>query len=401
MYFPYFAFGCSLEINAQRTAAYLDSASVTCDAGDLKSRLDMTCDCPPLHWVQEDDGDWVSATYTNPATDQVGWFDASIPESGQFLGFMIESVTQEASIASRNFTTRLSSSGGGAIGPIRNRERRLNFSVLLFACNEPAMEYGFRFLSDALMSRGCDDSSMLCDAEFRDSCPPVGNGPEPAVLDQGRWILQKVAAVDGPVWGELPLEGSACNIRRATFTIVSELPWKFKCPVSECQTNLAGFPSAGTDCDNWDEILCGQQEVSCSVSEELVIGETGLIIEVQAGSIDLQHIEIAIRPDPYGYEAFPLTRPPGYVRTAPCDLIYIPSLPASHRIVYNTAIEEITVQVPGGGTMDGTVFIAADEGYAPSFPTLRCGAFCVSVSVSECSVLGDPYVAVSSVHREI
>lgn len=399
MYFPYFFYGCSLEINAQRTAAYLDSASTVCNAGDLKSRLDLTCDCPPLHWTQEDDGAWVPAVYTNPATDQVAWFDASIPESGEFLGFMIESITQDQSVTSRNFTTRLSSSGGGTIGPLRNRERVLNFSVLMFACNEAAMEYGFRFLNDALMTRGCDTGSELCDAEFRDSCPPVDGFD--ATLDQGRWLLKNIAAVDGPTWGDLPLAGSACNMRRVNFTLVSEFPWKFKCDQFVDTENLAGFPAAGASCVNWDEILCGQQEVSVSVSEDLVIGETGLIIEVTAGTIDLQHVKIAIRPDPYGYEVNEGSRPAGYTRTEPCDLIYIPALPASHKLVYNTSIEEISVIAPGGGKFDGTAFIAATEGYAPTFPTLRCGAFAVSISASECSVVGSPSISVSSVHREI
>lgn len=400
MYFPSFFYGCSLEINSQQTAAYLDSATTVCAAGDLASRIDLTCDCDPLRWRQNDDtGVWARTTYTNPATDQAPWVDADIPESAQFLGFMIEDVVQDA-LSARNITTRLSSSGGGTLGPVRNKERRFDFTVLMFACNEPAMEYGFRYLTDALMAPGCDDGCTLCNAEYRESCYPVDGSP--ASLDRGRWILKNVGAVVGPVWGDNPLSGSACNIRRVTFSMVSELPWKFKCPKVLCNNvALAGYPSDGVDCVNWSDILCGQQEVSCSASETLIIGETGLIIEVQAGNVDLQHIEIAIRPDPYGYECNKGTRPAGYVRTEPCDLIYLPAIPANSRLVYDTAIEKIMVVLPGGGEVDGTIFVATSEGSPPSFPTLRCGNFCISVAVSECSVVGTPTVSVSSVHREI
>ena len=180
------------------------------------------------------------------------------------------------------------------------------------------------------------------------------------------------------------------------------MPWKFKCPVAECtDVALAGYPSAGVDCANWDQILCGHQEVSCSVNEPLIVGETGLIIRVKAGTVPLQHIEIAIRPDKFGYEANAGTRPPGYVRVDPCDLIYIPELPAGQTLVYDTSVETMIVEVPGGGPYDATPLIATEEGRAPTFPTLRCGEFCVSVSVSECSVIGSPTVSVSSVHREI
>lgn len=400
MYYPLFRYGCSLEINAQRTAAYLDSATVVCDAGDLKTRMDLTCECDPLRWEVDENDAWVPATYSNPINDQAPWYDADIPESGQFLGFMIEEVKQDTAVTSRNFSTRLSTSGGGTIGPLRNRERKLDFTVLMFACNEAAMEYGFRYLNDALMSTGCDDGCTLCDAEYRDSCPSV-DGSE-ASLDKGRWFLKNVGAVTGPVWGDDPAPGSKCNIRRVSFTLVSELPWKFKCPEVICnEVALAGFPSEGTGCDNYDEVLCGQQEVACSVSESLIIGETGMIIEVQAGSIPLQHITIEVRPDQYGYEAAPETAPSGYVRVEPCDRIVIPEIPASSRLVYDTSIEEIKVILPGGGEVDGTVYIATDEGRPPSFPTLRCGDFAVSVAVSECSVVGSPYVTISSVHREI
>lgn len=399
MYFPFFAFGCSLEINAQRTAAYLTNASTVCDPGDIQSRMDLKCECDPLNWVQEDDGDWVPATYTDPVADHVAWWDASIPESEQFLGFLIEDVTQSSSVTSRNLTTRLSTSGGGVIGPYKNKERRYDFTVLLFACNEAAMEYGFRFLHDALMSPGCDPGSALCDAEFRDSCPQVDGWPES--LAQGRWILKNVGVVEGPVWADDPLDGSQCNIRRVTFSIASELPWKFKCPVFECQKSLAGYPVVESECANYDEIMCGQQEVSCLVSEELVIGETGMIIEVQAGSIPLQNIEITVRPDPYGYESYPETRPPGYQRNEPCDRIVVPSIPKSSTLVYDTSIEDISVILPGGGVVEGTMYIATDDGQPPSFPTLRCGSFCVSVSASECSILGDPHVRIQSVHREL
>lgn len=396
MIYPFFQLGCNFEINVERTKAYLASAS--CGV-DMRTSIRLTCDCQPLHWVFDDSDVPIPATYTNPATDQAPWYDASIPESLGFLGFMIENVNVNA-ISVRKVTTRVSSSGGGVLGPLRSKERRLDFTVLMFACNELSMEYGYRYLTDALATSGCDDDCTLCDAEFRDSCPEV-DGTTPS-LNKGRWILKNVGLVDGPVWGENPLKGSACNIRRVTFSLVSEYPHKFKCPVVECDAiEIAGFPSEGVDCAGWSDILCGQQEVSCSVSENLIIGDTGLIIEVKAGSVPLQHIQIDIRPDKFGYECDEGSRPVGYTRVAPCDQIVIPYIPASSTLVYDTSVETIKVVMPGGGELDGTPYISTDEGSAPTFPTLRCGAFCISVSASECSVIGGPTVTIKSVHREI
>lgn len=403
MYWPYFQLGCNLEINTQRTAAYVAAIPDIAIGGKINSRVELKCDCPPLHYVFDANDVPQAATYTTPQADQAPWFDADIPESARFLGFMVSDVQQTTAVSSRSVTTRVSSSGGGSLGPLRNKERRLDFSVLMFATDEASMEYGFRYLTDALGSSGCDDGCTLCDAEYRESCPPINSITAPYTdLNRGRWILKNVGLIEGPIWDSNPSEGAACNIRRVKFSLVSELPWKFKCPVAECtDVALAGYPSAGTDCDNWDDILCGKHEVACSVSETLIVGETGLIIKVKAGSVDLQHIEIAIRPDQFGYECLPGTRPAGYVRVDPCDLIYVPILTAGYTLVYDTSIETMTVEVPGGGSFDATPLIATEEGRAPTFPTLRCGEFCVSVSVSECSVEGAPTVSVSSVHREI
>lgn len=402
MYIPYFALGCNLEINTQRTAAYLANVPTVCDEGDMSTQIDLRCDCPPLNYIYDDNDVPQLATYLTPALDDAPWFDADIPESAQFLGFMVENVDFN-SVTSRSLTTRVSSSGGGVLGPLRNKERRMEFTVLMFACNESAMEYGFRYLTDALSSSGCDDDCTLCTAEYRDSCPPVTQTPTLAAsLEKGRWLLKNVGLVEGPTWDTAPIEGAICNMRRVKFTLAAELPWKYKCPVVECaDVALAGYPADGVDCVNWSDILCGKQEVSCSVAETLVVGETALIIEVTAGDVPLQHIEIAIRPDKFGYECDEDSRPVGYERVDPCDLIYIPAIPSNSTLVYDTSIETIKIQLPGGGEVDGTPYIATSEGRPPTYPTLRCGNFCVSVSVSECSVIGDPTVTIRSVHREI
>lgn len=401
MYLPYFEFGCSLEINAQRTAAYLANLGDVCNDGDFPGSKSMTCNCPPLHWeIPDDGGPPVEAVYTNPITDQAPWFDADIPESGQFLGFLVHDVTMN-SVASRSITTRISSSGGGVLGPIRNKERRFDFQVLMFACNEAAMEYGMRFLTDALGSGGCDDGCTTCDAEFRDSCPPITN-PNLAQLNTGRWILKNVGAVEGPTWDKPPVEGMQCNVRMVKFSLASEYPWKFKCPVDVCTNEpLVGLPEWTGDCDNIDAFFCEQAYVYCSVNEPLILGETALVISVTAGSVALEHIDINITPDKFGYECDPDSRPAGYQVATPCDSIHVPFLPASSTLVYDTSTETITLLTPGGGVQDGSYLISTTVGTPPTFPTLRCGNFCISLAVSECSVQGSPTWSVQSVHREI
>lgn len=388
-------------MNIERTKAYIMNAGNVCADGDLRTQMKLTCDCEPLHYYFNTEEVAQPITYVDPITDLAPWYDPGIPESSGFLGFMIEEVVQNA-ISVRRTNTRVSSSGGGVLGPLRSKERRLDFTVLMFACNEISMEYGFRYLTDALGTPGCNgDCLSLCDAEYRDSCPDTDGSS--ASLNRGRWMLKNVGLVEGPVWGENPLSGSTCNIRRVTFSLVSEMPWKFKAPVVEClDLAFEGYPADGASCVNWSDILCGEREVSCSVEEPLLIGETGLILEINSGSSPLQHIRIAIRPDSLGYECDPNSAPPGYVRVDPTDLIYIPWMPADSQIIYDTSVETITITTPTITTpVNALPYVSTNEGEPPTYPTLRCGAFCVSVSASECSVVGAPTVTIKSVHREI
>jgi len=286
---------------------------------------------------------------------------------------------------------------------VRNKERRYDFTVLMFGCNELAMEYGFRFLADALSSNGCEESCTTCDAEFRDSCPDTaGNPPLYDAMQKGRWILKDIAAVEGPTWEKAPVEGMACNVRMVKFSLVSENPWKYKCPVMECQDlPITGSAAWAVNCTNIVNILCEQAYAYCSVTEPLIIGETGLIISIKSGSVPLEHVDISIIPDKFGYEANPGSAPANYVSLDPCDQIQIPYIPANSTFVYDTSSESVSVTLPGGAVTDGSPYISTVEGTPPTFPTLRCGAFAIRVGVSECSVIGSPTVTIQSVHREI
>ena len=413
MQWPYFKYGCSLELNSLRTATYVRNVTSVYPDG-FAHYINLSCDCAPLNYYFDDSCVSHAATYTNPISDAAPWYDADINESGHFLGFLIEDVNV-GTVATRTSTTNVTRLGGGSIGGVRYKERRMDFTVLMFGCNDLALEYGFRYLTDSLTNGGCDtgcgtdcggtsgDECALCSAEYRESCTSVDVGNLAASLSKGRWILKNVGLVDGPSWGDPPIAQATCNIRRVTFSLVSEIPWRFKCPVAECtDVALPTYPTLEADCSNWTDMMCGDtQEISCSVTETLAVGETGLIISVSAGSVPLQHIQIDIRPDVSGYECNPETRPVDYVRVDPYDSIVIPEIPAGSTITYDTSIGDIWLTTSNGSIEDGAPYIDTDIGMAPTYPTLRCGPFCVSISVSECSVIGSPTVTIQSVHREI
>lgn len=362
-------------------------------------------DCDILNWqLNQEDGVTIeAASYTTPAAG-APWVDVSEPESARFMGFIIDNVDKPSNV-SRSLTQRISGSGGGTIGANRASAQEFVIDVFLFACDSVAMEYGMRYLTSSLVGGGCDLPCTLCEMEYRDSCPEIaGATPTLDEFNTGRWILKNVAVTKAPVWVDPPIQGMNYFVRKARFTIASELPWKFECPqncVTEATFDIP-TPTLGCGAD-FDTFFCGRTAASCGVVEPSIVGETGVIVEIKAGQLQpLKGIEIQIIPDERGWVCDPDSAPDGFTAPEPCDLIYIEDLPQNYRLYYNTATEEVKVFTNAGVEEDGTPYLTFDGlGGPPTYPVVRCGQFCVRVEVDECSVSTGAYVTIDTVHREL
>lgn len=360
--------------------------------------------CDILNWeIDQTDGETIQlASYTYPAAD-APWVDASNPESARFMGFMIEEVNRPANIG-RTVTPRISGSGGGILEALRATAQEFTFDVILFACDEVAMEYGMRYLTTALAGGGCDEPCTLCELEYRDSCPPIaGVTPTAAEYDTGRWILKNVGVTKSPEWTDPPVEGMSYYARRARFSLASELPWKFKC-AENCVTDApfeTPTPTFGCGAD-FDSFFCGRTAAKCSVTEPSIVGETGFVIQITAGNKPLKGIEIQIIADENGWVCDPGSAPSGFTPPDPCDLVYIEDLPARHTLYYDTSTEDVYVYTNAGIKQDGTPYLSfGGNGRPPTYPIVRCGQFCVQVEVDECSVTTGASVTIDTVHREL
>lgn len=403
MQLSYLKYGCSLEINPAQTAAHLRNRCDFCD-GPIRGTIDLRHSCDILNYALNpvDGVTIVPVTYNIPTSATTAWVTLSEPSSARFMGFTIDRVTKAPHV-SRSVTQRISGSGGGILETLRAGAQMLEIEVLLFACDEPSMEYGFRFLSDSLVGGGCDDPCTLCELEYRDACPTwAGAIPTAAEFNVGRWVLRNVGVVSAPEWVDPPVRGMNYYVRRAKFSLASELPWKFSCPtdvaVNMPFTVAAPTLPCGADFDSW---FCGEAILSAALSEPSVIGETAMVIEITAGTTPLSGIEIQIIPDENGWVCSSLGRPAGFVDPAPCDIVYIADLPAGWTFIYDTSVERVYVRTNAGVEMDGTPFLSFDGvGHPPTFPVVRCGQFCAKVVVDKCSVQGAAMATVRSVHRE-
>jgi hypothetical protein len=412
--YPYARFGCNLELSSFVTQQYLNpvcdplsGVDPICGSSPRWEKAIINCACESDNWIMPNDlltgTPTEKAALTTPALDNAEWYDVDIPESAGFLGFMIEDVDGMGATGTRSVTSKATSSGGGVLGPYRKKERSLKFKVLLFACNESSMEYGFRYLISQLSGGPCSDGCELCDAEISTCCTSFADPLQPTVeeLETGRWQIKDFGLVDGPKWAESPVEELSCFVRRAEFTIVSESPWLHKCP-RFCLEDEPLFPALADPCDI-EEWLCNPAEVSCVVDENKIIGETAVGVIIHANE-NLTNVNITVTADPFGYVCDPSTAPADYIpgTVPPCIVINIPNIPDGYIFNFDSVNEKITVANPGGQVVDGTSYLSVIDGVAPTWAYVSCGAFCVSVTAIRCHPgVGDTTVSITSTHREM
>ncbi|MEU1815128.1 hypothetical protein ABZ543_08015 [Streptomyces roseifaciens] len=229
-------------VNHVRLNAYLESVG-----SPLTSR--SVCVCPTL--TAEMLGD---EPYTDPETDQAPWFDADVPESAEFAGFLLLSVEGLDDYPVKR-TVSNAITGGGSIGPARVLPRTMVFTGILLAATCCGVDYGLHWLTEVL--QGCAGAS--CDGDcmtLYNCCPPEEMTPE-CFADEHRRSVRRVVLVDGP--NVVARSGTGCtagecsigaDILTVEFTLVAATPWLWSDPVPVAEF-LPLAINSGDECVTW------------------------------------------------------------------------------------------------------------------------------------------------------
>lgn len=128
--------------------------------------------------------------FVSPSADPAPWYDATIPESAEFLGLISKLDFQTISVK-RNISQRFGSLGGGVIGIEQFAARNLHVDGLLVASTCPGLEYGRHWLYGKLGSDclGCATRTI----RVRESCPPANGSND----TRGERIMYEASLVEG------------------------------------------------------------------------------------------------------------------------------------------------------------------------------------------------------------
>lgn len=145
-------------VNDARTMAYLEAGY-----GPTSLRVSGGCACPRIRELIECNSD----PYASPSSDPAPWYDASVPESADFAGFLTTDFEGLGSTYTRTSTDKIT--GGAVLGRLRPQPRTLTWKGLLFGRSDSAVQFGLRWLTANLRGTNC-----ACGGEDLDilvSCP--------------------------------------------------------------------------------------------------------------------------------------------------------------------------------------------------------------------------------------
>ena len=187
-------------------------------------QVDLCSDCADL--VAYDDTwpglrEFLGDTEYRP--ELAPWYTVEIPESGEFGGVWIMSVTGWGPPPMSRPVTEMVGAGAVA-GPHRDPSRTLSFEALLIGCTNAGVNYGLEWLACLLR-----DTTGVTDSVLRYlAASPQGSSADPAsllreahgaVLTDGPRVTQEFVTVDG--------QNLQANVYRVAFdlTLLSPYAW--------------------------------------------------------------------------------------------------------------------------------------------------------------------------------
>lgn len=233
-------------VNSARTLAYLSAGY-----GPKRLNIEGGCSCPNIRELIE----CGSGPYTTPMSDPAPWYDASIPESGDFGGFLPVEIDGMGSTYKRIVIDKIT--GGATLGRLTAGPRTLRWRGFLFGRSDCAVRYGLSWMAANLKGTNCsctgeDLDLLVCCPEVTESPPVSGIGCDtlpvtpvacpPFTTPDAFRLLKNVGLLEGPIVlseRRIGCGNTDCNdddtvIIEVEFSLLAGNPYFYGCPVCLC-----------------------------------------------------------------------------------------------------------------------------------------------------------------------
>lgn len=348
-------------------------------------------------------------TFLDPATDDAPWWDATQPESAQFLGVLLD--TQFGGLemtGERTVTSKTAGLQGGRVGPERLQPRVLRLTGALVATSCAGMEYGRRWLGEVLGANLCDPCP-LATVEVRLAAPIPDDG---SADEMGYWRIYD-AAMTSLVFPGNSADPSACDYEQFELELTSENPWLYKAPETLLASTVVN-PGAATGQVAFDAWFAPAPVVVAVAVPRPLIGVNDPVIAITGGATDSsgvvafgawpQYPDGLLFPSActYPQSALLAGSQPRPNSTCPVRVALL-SVPAGSTVTVDNAQRQITLTDAGGYAQDGTYLVDVPSGEALAWiDATSCGpAYSAAVGVLAACGASDALTAEITIqHRE-
>lgn len=196
----------------------------TVDCADGFAPVCLECACESLTILDD---------FVDPATDDAPWYQATSPQSADFLGFVATAIDVPPQI-SRSQQPR--ERFGGTPTPTQLLPRIIQVTAQMYAATDAGMEWGQRWLTDVLVG-ACEGGA---DVTYLPYCPE-----DTLAMEEVYRVLADSILVDAPTFTDGPgfREFFTGQVR---FQMESVAPWILGVPVECDSDNL--FPGESLNC---------------------------------------------------------------------------------------------------------------------------------------------------------
>lgn len=307
-----------------------------------------------------------SGPYVSPADDPAPWYDADRPESGDFLGAVLDLVLMP--VIARQASPRATM--GATLSAQRLSGRVIQASGHMYSSSEAGMAWGERWLNAALAGalEGCD----LDDMTILPACPPDDAEDRDAYFR----TLHNVGITDGPLFG---VEGitPACHVQTVAFQLVAGWPHLYA-PASECVAQY---------------YLRDDPEVCCEVEPGLTIGDAAVRITLRAGQVgtSVRDVTFTVHDDP---ASCPASGDPDFTFT-------VDNLPQEAELVIDSATRTVNATDPATGESVGGMDVLGFEGLFDWLETAQGESMCVCVDATAATLNPGTLLLIERIDREV
>lgn len=450
----YLSLGGNELVNASRLAAYVAN-------GVFPSGFEFFCrGCDGLDAILPCvNSDPPIGGYAVPELDPAPWYDAAAPESKNFAGLLVTSVTMSAPY-SRTVTQNIRQ--GQTLGKLKLQGRTIVVHGWLVGKTCCGTQYGLRWLTTALGDQPCTGGDCGgVELDFLDCCPSVGSG-EDDCLTTGTGVyvrpdadseyeraedffrrLNGVGVIDGP--NVLSCKGSSCGcgcsaLTEVEFTLSSSSPYlnSFGTPVlvdepapvpcvedPDCEITWVvcepGTSGNDIDCPAPVDCLedpncplpplpptpsipindCGcnpfQSSRLCAVIPSVKEwGSSTLNIDVYSGSSELRNLIIRVWQNPLALDCSDSV----FSDCSACSTLLISYIPPGSHLILSGETRSVTIEC-GGRSRNASQNVTNVDGQPFDWPDLTCSSACACIDFDCLNTSSDATVSITRIDREL